>query len=238
MLRLIWVVFLNLFRCVYYLPKMTYYGRHPEKYSDEDCYALAQRIISIVKKSSRIETEYLGVDNLPKGDEGYILFSNHQGKYDAPGILGGHKRPCSVLMDKRRSKLPIADQFIELLRAQRIDKNSLRQQISVLKSIANEVSEGRVYLVFPEGGYEKDQGNRVGEFKHGCFLCATRAKAPIVPVAIIDSYIPFRYNSLKRVKTKVVYLPPLTYEDYKGMSTNEISDTVKALIEAEIAKHI
>ena len=166
------------------------------------------------------------------------MFSNHQGKYDAPGIFAGHKRPCSVLMDKKRSKLPIADQFISLIRGQRIDKSSLRQQITVLKTITKEVSEGRVYLVFPEGGYEKDQGNRIGEFKQGCFLCASRAKCPIVPVAIVDSYIPFGVNSLKKVTTKVIYLPPIEYEDYKDMTSAQISVKVRDIIAQELEKWI
>ena len=108
----------------------------------------------------------------------------------------------------------------------------------MLKTIAKEVSEGRVYLVFPEGGYEKDQGNRIGEFKQGCFLCASRAKCPIVPVAIVDSYIPFSINSLRKVKTKVIYLPPIKYEDYKDMSTAELCEKVRSTIETELNKWI
>ena len=238
MIRFLWVIFVNLLHIVYYVPKMAHYGRHPEKYSEEKCYALAQKLIARVKRTARINTEYYGVENLPQGDGGYIMFSNHQGKYDGPGIIAGHKRPCTVLMDKKRSKMPIADQFISLLRGQRIDKKSLRQQVAVLKTIAKEVSDGRVYLVFPEGGYEKGQGNRIRAFKQGCFTCAARAKCPLVPVAIVDSYIPFGVNSLKKVTTKVIYLPPIEYEDYKDMTSTEVSEMVRNIIDQEMKKWI
>ncbi len=236
MLRFCFVILVNFFNIIYYVPKMAHYGRHLEKYSEEECYALARKLISKVQRAARVKTEHYGVENIPSGNGGYIMFSNHQGKYDALGILAGHDRPCTLLMDKKRSKLPIADQFISLLRAQRIDKESLRQQITVLKTIAKEVTEGRVYLIFPEGGYEKDQGNRTAEFKQGCFLCAIHAKCPIVPVVIVDSYKVFGKNSLKKATTKVIYLPPVPYEKYCNMRVPEISDMIKGIIDAELEK--
>lgn len=238
MLRLVWVVFVNLFHIIYYVPKMAYYGKHPEKYSEEVRYKLARKLFIRIQKSARVKTEYYGVENLPREEGGYILYSNHQGKYDTAGIIASHERPLAVLMDKKRSKLPVVDQFMDLMQSQRLDKSSLRQQIAVLKTIAKEVSEGRVYLIYPEGGYEKDQGNNMGEFKHGCFSCATRAKCTIVPVVVVDSYIPFSYNSIKKVTTKVIYLPPVRYEEYQDMSAAEVSEMVRGLIETELNKWV
>ena len=74
------------------------------------------------------------------------------------------------------------------------------------------------------------------EFRAGSFKCATRVKAPIVPVAIIDSYKPFGVNSLRRVKTQVHFLEPILYEEYKGMSTQEIADLVKSRIAVAMEK--
>jgi 1-acyl-sn-glycerol-3-phosphate acyltransferase len=175
-------------------------------------------------------------ENLPDTKEGYILVANHQGKSDTMAILSGHKHPCSVLMDKKRSYMPIAKQFVDLLKGQRIDRRSSRQQIAVLNNIAKEVGEGRVYLVFPEGGYRKNQDNRTNEFKNGCFLCALNAKCPIVPVVLIDSYKPFGCKGFKPVTTKTVFLPPIPYEDFKDMKAPEVSKMVKGIIDAEIEK--
>lgn len=215
---------------------MAHYARHPEKYSEEDCYALAQKVMDIVRRKSRITTEYYGIENLPRTEEGYILFSNHQGKYDGIGVLTGHNRPCGVLMDKTRSYMPIAKQFIDLIRGERIDRRRPRQQIAALTHMANEVEKGRAYLVFPEGGYRKKQDNTTNEFKQGCFLCAIKAKCPIVPVALIDSYKTYGINSLKPVTTKTVYLPPIPYEEYCDMKAPDIAALVKERIDAEIAK--
>ena len=60
------------------------------------------------------------------------------------------------------------------------------------------------------------------------------AKAPIVPVALIDSYKVFGENSLVPVTAKVHYLEPLYYEDYKGMNSREICALVKSRIQKAI----
>ena len=86
-----------------------------------------------------------------------------------------------------------------------------------LHNIGNEVKDGRGYLIFPEGGYRKDQDNVTNEFKYGCFMCSITSKTPIVPVTIVDSYKPFGKNSLKKVTTKVIFLPPIQYEEYAEM---------------------
>ncbi len=234
MLRFVYVVTFRIFSIIYFVPKMAHYAANPAKYSELDCYILAQDIISRVRKTARVSTEYYGKENLPD-ENGYIMFANHQGKYDALGILAGHDKPCTVLMDKKRSNMFIAKQFIDLLKGQRIEKDNPRQQIRVLGNISREVSEGRNYLIFPEGGYSKKRNNSIGEFKYGCFYCATKSKCSIVPVAVIDSYKPFGINSLRRVNTKVIYLPPISPEEFKGMKAPQISELVKNKIAAEIS---
>lgn len=235
MLRFIYVIIMRIFSIMYFVPKMAHYAKHPEKYSEEDCYKLAQAVIMRVRKTARVTTEYIGLENLPK-ESGYIMFANHQGKYDALGILEGHERPCSALMDKKRSQMFIAKQFVDLIKGKRIEKNAPRQQIRVLNEIATEVTEGRNYLIFPEGGYGKKTDNSLEEFKYGCFYCAIKAKCPIVPVTLIDSYIPFGQNSLRKVQTKVIFLPVIPYEEYEGMKAPEVCALVKERIAAEIER--
>lgn len=237
MLRLIFVIIVNIPRIVYYVPKMSYYARHPEKYSPEQRYALAKRLINIVIKTSRVKTEIIGREKLPRSG-GYIMFANHQGRYDPVGILAGHERPCSFLVDKRRATQFLCRQFSALLDAVSIDKESSRDQIRALRSLSEGVKNGRCFLVFPEGTYEVGQGNRTREFKHGCFLASIHARCPIVPVTLIDSYKVYSENSLCEVRTKVIYHDPILYEQYKGMGVKEISRMVRRVIDRDIQKEI
>lgn len=237
MLRLIFVIIFNIPRIVYYVPKMSFYARHPEKYSPEQRYALAKRLINILVRTSRVKTEHIGVEKLPRSG-GYIMFANHQGRYDPVGILAGHERPCSFLVDKRRATQFLCRQFAALLDAVSIDKESSRDQIRALRELSDGVKNGRCFIVFPEGTYTSGQGNRTREFKHGCFLAAIHARCPIVPVTLIDSYKVYGENRLGVVRTKVIYHDPITCEQYKDMDVKEISRVVRRVIDREIQKQM
>ena len=230
MLRFLFVILISIPYIILYSAQGAYIEKHDimyptEKYTEEQRYVLAQKVIKVLKRNGRITTEIVGEENLPE-EGGYVMYSNHQGKYDALGIMYGHKKPCTILMDLKRSKLPIVNPFVNLLKGCRLDKDSIESQVNVMRTITQEVKAGRRYLIFPEGGYNHNRNN-VGEFMPGSFKCAVRAKAPIVPVAITDSYIPFEVNSLKKVTTKVCFLEPIQYEDYKGKTTQEISEMVR-----------
>lgn len=165
------------------------------------------------------------------------MYPNHQGKYDSLGIMYSHPRPCTLVMDAERSRLPIVGSFIDLVQGKRLDKKDMRSQMKVILQIAEEVKAGRRYIVFPEGGYDHNR-NDVQDFMPGSFKCATRAKAPIVPVALVDSYKPFGINSLRKVRTQVHFLPPIFYEEYKTMTTPQIAELVKERIGEEIKKRL
>ena len=95
------------------------------------------------------------------------------------------------------------------------------------------IKQGRNYIIFPEGTRSKN-GNIPGDFKGGSFKSATKAKAPIVPVALIDSFKPFDIKDTSEVDVQIHYLEPLYYDDYKDLTTVEIAKTVKERIEAKI----
>ena len=61
-----------------------------------------------------------------------------------------------------------------------------------------------------------------------------KAQCPIVPCALIDAYKPFDQKSIKPVTVKIIYLPPIYYNEYKGMKTVEIAAEVKKRIEEAI----
>ena len=228
MLRFWYVIIISLPFIIYYLVKGDYIERHADAYSEEDRYRVALRVIRIMKRNGRITTSVTGVENLPK-DCGYVMFPNHQGKYDALGIMDAHKKPCTVMMDEKRSHMVIVDQFITLVKGCRIDKSDIKSQVNAINTVASEVREGRRYIVFPEGGYFHNR-NAVKEFMPGAFQCAVRAKSPIVPVRLVDSYKPFEINSLRKVPTQVHFLPAIYPEEYSGMTTSQIAKLVRGRI--------
>ncbi len=233
MFRFYYTIVMRIGSIIHFVPKMRHYAKHPDRYNEADCLALSKIMIAKVAKTARATTSVYGSENLPE-DGGYILFSNHQGKYDALGIMAAHPRPCRVLMNLQRSKMPIANEFVSLVRGKRIDSRSPRQQVTCLREIGEEVKEGAIYLIFPEGGYRKDQDNRLNTFHSGCMRSALMSECPIVPVALVDSFKPFTQKNLKKVHTQVHFLKPIPYEEFCDLRPAEVA----SLIRDRIAAHM
>lgn len=217
---------------LYFVTKANYYARHPEKFSREACYRLLHRIIKIFKFVGRIETKVTGIENIPQ-DKSFLLVSNHQGKYDAIGIVDKLPVTCGVVMDYERSFFPVVNEFITMSGGKRLKRGDLRQQVAIFSEIAEELKNGSNFLLFPEGGYS-DNKNNLQHFHSGAFRVIKRSGASILPVAIYDSYKPFGEKGLKKVVTKVAYLEPIEYETIKGKNTEEIRDIVVERISAQM----
>ena len=123
------------------------------------------------------------------------------------------------------------------MKAYMLDREDVRQAMQVIVNVTKEVKNGRNYLIFAEGTRSK-KGNIVGTFKGGSFKCATKARCPIVPVALIDSFKPFDTNTIRPVTVQVHFMKPLEYEEYKNMKTTEIAETVQKRIQNKIDANI
>lgn len=122
------------------------------------------------------------------------------------------------------------------MRARALDRDNVKQAMKVILAMADDVKKGLIILFC--GGNPVKNGNKVGEFKGGSFKAAIRAKCPIVPVAIVDSFKPLDENSTKPVTVQVHYMKPLYYEDYKDMKSMEIAHLVQKMIQDKINENI
>lgn len=234
MFRLIVIIFWNLYRIPYMVIRMRYMAKHSDQFTEFDRYKFAQHEVLCMNHAGKIETEVYGQDNLPK-DCGYVMYPNHQGKYDATSIIYAHNLPCTFVMDKAKSYQFFVREMVNMLGAKRLELTNLKQGLQIIKEITQEVQEGKRFILFSEGGYHNNR-NKVQDFKPGSFKAAVRAKAPIVPVCLIDSYKPFNTLTVGPVVTKVSFLKPLYYEEYKDMKTPEIASIVRQRIIDEMAR--
>jgi 1-acyl-sn-glycerol-3-phosphate acyltransferase len=234
MLRFYYVIITAIIFNLYFIPLMWYYTKHSEKYSEMDRYKIGLSLINMIKRRGRINTITSGEEHLPKSG-GYIMYANHQGKYDALGILASHDKACTLVMDKEASQNIVNNLFINLIDGKRLDKKDPRQQVEIIQQVSAEIIKGRRYLLFPEGGYT-DNKNHLQPFHNGSFKIPLMTKCPIVPVVIYDSYRAFTENSLRRVQTQVHYLEPIYYEEYAGMKSKELCALVYARINRKLTE--
>ena len=207
--------------------------KRSDEYNEEVKYRYVQYIIDVMQKTGHIKTEVFGENNLPK-DGGYMMYPNHQGKYDVYGIISVHKQPCTFVMDIKKSNSIFIKQLVDILDAKRLDKKNNRQAMTIINEVAKEVGEGRKCILFPEGIYDNKKKNSLIDFKPGCFKICLKSKVPIVPVVLIDSYKPYNSWKVGKVTTQVHYLEPILYDEYKDMNTQQIAELVKGKIADKI----
>lgn len=233
MKRILLMVLRNLLLVPSYFIRLCLYARKNDRHTDAQRHAFLQDIVRHANKGGNVVIDSQGQENLP-GEDGFIFYPNHQGMYDVLAMVESCDRPFSVVMKKELSNIFFLKQVFAILRAKAIDRDDVKQGMKVILEVAKEVSEGRNFLIFAEGTRSKN-GNHPGDFKGGSFKSATKAKCPIVPVAMIDAFKPFDTGSIDQVTVKVRYLKPLYYEEYKDMKTTEIALVVKQRIEEAIA---
>lgn len=214
------------------VPKANKMIANKNRYSETERFVYAKWIINYMRKHARTRTRVYGRENIPT-DSNYIMYPNHQGKYDALGIMLYHDEPMGVLMEKKQSEKIVAKQVIDLVEGKRLDFDDPRQQLRVLNEIGHEVAAGRKYLIFPEGKWS-DNKNKLQKFNSGCFRCSIASKTTIVPCVLVDSYKALNGNSLKKCTTQIHYLTPILYEEYKDLKKTEISELVKSRIQTKL----
>lgn len=235
MKRIILMMLRNILILPVYWIKLCYYASHIDKYTDEYINKFLKKIVKSANKGGNVEIISSGAENIPE-ENGFIFYPNHQGMYDMLAIIDACDKPVSAVAKIEVSKVQGLKQVMACLKGHYMDRDDVRQSMKVIMDVTKEVKEGRNYIIFAEGTRSK-KGNQLLDFKGGSFKAATKAKCPIIPVAMLDSFKPFDTGTIDPVKVQVHFLEPLLYEDYKDMNTNEIAKEVKSRIEETIKKY-
>ena len=232
MKRIIMMVLRNILLVPWMWAKLCYHASHVDKYTEEEHYRMLRFITHRANKGGNVTIDAHGLENIPK-ENGFMFFPNHQGLYDVLSLVDVCPKPFSVVAKKEVANVPFLKQVFACMKAYMIDREDVRQSLQVIINVSNDVKAGKNFLIFPEGTRSK-KGNQVQEFKGGSFKAATRAKCPIVPVALVNCFVPFDSKTTEQVDVQVHFLKPLLYDEYKDMKTTEIAAIVKERIQCTI----
>lgn len=215
--------------------KLCRYAKHPEKYSEEEMYRHIQYILKRAVRGGNIDLQVSGTENIPK-EGGFMLYANHQGMFDVLAVAATCDIPVGAVLKKELYDIPFLHQVAICTRSFPMDREDVRQSLTVIQSVIREVKAGRNYLIFPEGTRSRN-GNQMGQFHSGSFRCATRSKCPIVPVALVDSFKVLDQKGSKPVTVQIHYLKPICWEEYGNLKTTDLAALVKERIAQAIEAH-
>ena len=211
------------------LAKLWHYAANVDKYPEQETWDHIQNLMSRAITAGNVDLQVTGLENIPT-EGGCMLYGNHQGLFDVVAISGTCTIPLGAVFKKELSEIPMVKQICQCTRSFAMDREDVRQSLTVIQNVTKEVQSGRKYLIFPEGTRSRN-GNVMGEFHGGSFRCALKAKCPIVPIALVDSFKVLDQKGSKPLTVQLHYLEPIPYEQFQHMKTGEIAELVKNRIQ-------
>ncbi|TFE00424.1 1-acyl-sn-glycerol-3-phosphate acyltransferase [Jeotgalibacillus sp. R-1-5s-1] len=169
----------------------------------------------------------IGKEHIPE-EGGVLICANHIDVLDPPVVGITATRPVSFMAKEELFHAPVLKNILPGLHAFPVkrgmgDREALRRGLNQLK-------EGHVVGLFPEGTRSKD--GQLGQGLAGAGFFALRSDAAVVPCAIIGPYKPFK-------RLKVVYGKPIEMGPLKERkaSAAEVTEIIMAEIKSLIDNH-
>jgi 1-acyl-sn-glycerol-3-phosphate acyltransferase len=151
--------------------------------------------------------EVRGMENIPRKGS-LCIVANHNSIFDILLALALTKRPFGFIAKKELAVIPVLNMWIPLLGGFFIDRKNTRKAIETINKGIRRIKEGGAMIVFPEGTRSKGRG--LLPFKAGSLKLATKAGAPVVPMAITGTYGVFEETyRVRAVPVRVIFRPPI-----------------------------
>ena len=230
--RIVTMVLKNIWRVPGAWFKLCHYAKHTDEYPEVEKWRHIQYILNCAVTGGNIDLQVTGLENIPT-ENGFMMYANHQGMFDVLAIAATCDTPLGAVLKKELYDVPFLHQIAVCTKSFAMDREDVRQSLTVIQNVTEEVKNGRNYLIFPEGTRSK-LGNQMLDFHGGSFRCATKSKCTIVPVALIDCYKVLDQKGSAPVAVQLHYLKSIPYEEYAGMKPAEVASLVKQRIQAKI----
>lgn len=212
--------------------KLNHYAKHTDEYPEQEKYDHIRHMFRLALEKGNVQLHITGQSNIPQ-ENGYIIYANHQGLFDVVALVTDFPGPLACVFKQELKNVPMLKQIIACTKSFAMDRQDVRQSLTVIKAVTEEVKKGRNYLIFPEGTRSK-LGNTMVDFHAGSFKAAMKAKCPILPVAFVDSFKVLDQKGSAPVSVQMHYLTPIAYEEYKDMTGVELAALVKSRIQSAI----
>ncbi len=227
--RIALMVLKNTFRLPYYCWKLWAHAKHPEKYPEAERWNHIHRLMGYAMNAANVNLTVTGLENIPQ-ENGFLIVANHQGLFDVIAVAGLCKNPLSAVYKIELKDVPLIKQIAQSTQSWAMDRDDVRQSLTVIQGCTEALKNGRNVLIFPEGTRSKN-GNVMGEWHGGSFRCALKSKAPIVPFAVIDSFKVLDQKGSGPVSAQIHFLKPIPFEEYGKLKTNDIAAMVKQRVQ-------
>lgn len=195
-----------------------------------------EKSVDMVLCVMRVKTVVKGEELIPK-DRRFYLVSNHLSNLDPLVALVQLANYDVAFVSKPENfMIPAAGALMHMSGYLPIDRFSPRSSMKTLHKcvdyIKNDITSVGIY---PEG--RRSFSGVLLEFKDGVFYVAKKAECPVVVMTVRYEKSKFRLYPFGYTKATLNYIAVIEPEEFKGMTTHELSDKVRAIMLADGEKY-
>ncbi|KEI90826.1 1-acyl-sn-glycerol-3-phosphate acyltransferase [Clostridium botulinum] len=175
-----------------------------------------------------------GLENVPDGP--CLFVGNHQGLLDVPVVVSSLDKYVGFVAKKEMLKLKILTYWMKEMKCVFMDRQNVRAAVKTINEGVENLKNGYSMLIFPEG--TRSRGENLGEFKKGSMKLGIKAGVPIVPIAINGTYNVLEANGrkIKAADVDLIICPPIYPNELSKEEQNNLSATIKDIIQKELEK--
>lgn len=192
---------------------------------------MATQMVSIPLHLTRTKIKVIGQEHLPT-EPCFTIYSNHTSLMDIPLYMYGfYDYPIAFLAKEKVKNIVSIGKWVEALGGVMIDRSNARKGAEAIIKVIKHVKAGSTMVIFPEGTRSKDP-SKLLPFKDGAFKVALKSKAPLVPMTIVKQKEKVKWPRAQKIT--IVVHEAIPYETLINMKSQELSTTVKEIIEQEL----
>ena len=165
----------------------------------------------------------IGEENVPK-NEPVLYIGNHRSYFDVVITYARVPGLCGYISKKEIERIPLLNVWMRYLHCLFLDRNNIKEGLSVILAAINKVKSGISICVFPEGTRNNTSEDFL-PFHGGSLKIAEKGDCAIIPMAlnhtddIFEAHLPWiRKTHIVLEYCKPIYPKDLPKEDRKKLS--------------------
>ena len=180
----------------------------------------------------RIKVKVINKDLLPT-NETFLLVCNHQSLMDPMLIMSSLKRTdIYYIMKKQIRKIPIVGRWLQEAGYYYLDRENNREGLKLILECICDLKNGKNVGLFIEG--TRSKGPNLGTFHDASLKMALKSNVKIAVVCLDNCYKIKKRYPFMRTRVLVKVCDVLNYDDFKDLSTSDISEKIKSIIQSNL----
>jgi len=190
----------------------------------------------LLMKTNRVRIQVIGLEKFAR-EKSYVFISNHTSNLDPPAAALAIPQTLRFIGKSSLAKIPIFGWAAKLARMIFIDRSNHAKAVENINKAIKDLKDGISAFFFAEGTRSVD--GVLQSFKKGGVVLALKAKLPIIPITIIDSYrlLPKSAIRIRPGILKVIIGDPIDTSPYSDEDKDILLQKIRGVIQETLNKY-